>query len=506
MLHNAAVALAALAITIPALAAEPPLLTTAVIQGSTAYSPAELFESYRDQLGKPVTRDSARAIVAGLQELYTRDGYSKPELALHDELVAHGILRLEVFEPHITSVMVTGDAGPHQRALAQATEQLRQRRPVHRLEMQQALRELRELPGLTITANIRRDDSSRNGFQLVVDASFKPVEAVVRLTNRGTSEIGPMFALTQLVANGLLGREEKIGLLTASAVEYREYHGVGAFIDAPIGLDDTRAMLMGFRSASNPTEVGGDSDDQYLRDRLVLKVTHRMDSAAELHWSTFGGLELEDLEVEQDGLQTRDDQLRILTLGSRIGWRSGAATQNSASVELLKGLDALGAGLQADDLPVDERRVDFALLKVQYTGQMGFMTRWALRLDAFGQYSGDVLPDSQRFKIGGDRLGRGFEVAEIAGDTGAGGKLELRRELGTDMPVLGKTSAYGFYDIGAAWKANDPGPESAATAGVGLSMNAERVSGQIEIAAPLTHADVEGSDATSVFAELSYRF
>ena len=49
---------------------------------------------------------------------------------------------------------------------------------------------------------------------------------------------------------------------------------------------------------------------------------------------------------------------------------------------------------------------------------------------------GFVFPDSERFKIGGDRLGRGFEVAEIAGDRGIGGKLELRRDLmNTDGPL-----------------------------------------------------------------------
>ena len=52
-----------------------------------------------------------------------------------------------------------------------------------------------------------------------------------------------------------------------------------------------------------------------------------------------------------------------------------------------------------------------------------------------------VLPDSERFKIGGDRLGRGFEVAEIAGDSGIGAKIELRRDLmnteGIHRPPLG---------------------------------------------------------------------
>jgi hemolysin activation/secretion protein len=41
-----------------------------------------------------------------------------------------------------------------------------------------------------------------------------------------------------------------------------------------------------------------------------------------------------------------------------------------------------------------------------------------LRIDALSQQTAYTLPYGERFKIGGDRLGRGFEVAEIAGDQG----------------------------------------------------------------------------------------
>jgi hemolysin activation/secretion protein len=117
-----------------------------------------------------------------------------------------------------------------------------------------------------------------------------------------------------------------------------------------------------------------------------------------------------------------------------------------------------------------------------------------------------VLPDSERFKIGGDRLGRGFEVAEIAGDSGLGGKLELRRDLLNTDTFMGRLSAYGFYDIGAAWKQDQPGRESAATAGTGLAIQGATLTGYLEIAAPLTGPDIEGKLDPSVFAELSYRF
>src|SRR5690606_16049606 len=71
-------------------------LTSAVIRGSTVYTPPELFGVYREQLGKPLTRSSAQAIVASLVEKYEADGYSRPQVRVVSALCAAGILRVDV--------------------------------------------------------------------------------------------------------------------------------------------------------------------------------------------------------------------------------------------------------------------------------------------------------------------------------------------------------------------------------------------------------------------------
>jgi hemolysin activation/secretion protein len=71
---------------------------------------------------------------------------------------------------------------------------------------------------------------------------------------------------------------------------------------------------------------------------------------------------------------------------------------------------------------------------------------------------------------------------------------------------IGRVSAYGFYDFGAAWKDDLPGRESAATAGTGLAVSGAALTGYLEVAAPLTGPDIEGQRKASIFAEVSYRF
>ena len=71
----------------------------------------------------------------------------------------------------------------------------------------------------------------------------------------------------------------------------------------------------------------------------------------------------------------------------RGSWRSAGATQYSAGLVLRKGLDAFGAGLQAEDLVDDPRRVDFLLAQLTGTVYRRFATDWSTRLDAFAQHT-----------------------------------------------------------------------------------------------------------------------
>jgi hemolysin activation/secretion protein len=310
--------------------------------------------------------------------------------------------------------------------------------------------------------------------------------------------------LGQLFVNGLLGGQEKIGLIFAAATDHDEYLGRGLYLDTPVGEHGARVNALVFDSHSAPNETPVNLHDEYARKRFTLRVSRPLRQDA-LSLTASGAFDSDDLVIDRDGASVREDRLRIVEGAVRAGWRAGE-TQLSANLLLRHGLDAFGSGLHANDLRRDLRRSDFYVTQLQSTAYRRFADRWALRFDGFAQHSGYILPDSERFKIGGDRLGRGFEVAEIAGDRGVGGKLELRRDLVNTSSFAGKLSAYGFYDYGIAWKQDRPGSESATTAGAGVAIQGGSLTGYLELAAPISGPDIEGLRKTSVFAEISYRF
>src|SRR4051812_7773959 len=149
-------------------AVDEPTLNATVIDGSSAYTPTQLFAAYRDHLGRPISSSSTQAILSQLEALYLRDGYSRPEFRLDDDRAAAGILRIEVFEAQITRVQFTGDAGPYGARLEELASDLSLRVPLRTADLQAALQAMRELPGLTVRATTRRDESRRNAYALTV--------------------------------------------------------------------------------------------------------------------------------------------------------------------------------------------------------------------------------------------------------------------------------------------------------------------------------------------------
>jgi hemolysin activation/secretion protein len=365
---------------------------------------------------------------------------------------------------------------------------------------------MRALPGLTLNATTARDADNTHLYTLDLDTAFERTTGTARISNRGTDEAGPYFVLGQVMANGLLDGQTNLGALFSAATDYDEYHGLGLLANVGVGTAGGRLSFVGFRSRSNPHEPNADRDDVYLQDRASMTFARPLPGLERTNLSLTAGLDLDDLEILRADARLRDERLRMLTVGARWSWRQDLTTQYAANVEVVQGLDAFGSGLAALDLATDPRRADFMLSRMTFTRLARFRDHWSLRIDALSQQTAYTLPYGERFKIGGDRFGRGFEKAEIAGDQGIGAKVELRRSLPSAPAALRGASVYGFYDLGLAFKQDVPGRESAATAGFGLATQGSRVTGMVEVAKPLTHPDVEGRKDLSLFAEIGVSF
>ena len=147
---------------------------------------------------------------------------------------------------------------------------------------------------------------------------------------------------------------------------------------------------------------------------------------------------------------------------SRMCSSSSCRPANLALLTVSQGLPGLGASASNAALPPrPNNQIDFTKLTGELTRVQNLFTfgnvGTALKLSIGGQYTGDILPPSEKFYLGGNRFGRGFWYGQITGDRAIGSTVELQVNTGfTDVPILAPdhrldVQFYGFWDTGFSY-------------------------------------------------------
>ena len=106
----------------------------------------------------------------------------------------------------------------------------------------------------------------------------------------------------------------------------------------------------------------------------------------------------------------------------------------------------MGASHRGDDfLSRDGASGKFSALNFWFTRYQTITDAWSLKIAAAGQTASGPLFLSQQFYLGGLAFGRGYGAAEISGDNGMAGSLELRfdqkAEFWLSRPAISSTAS-----------------------------------------------------------------
>jgi hemolysin activation/secretion protein len=183
-----------------------------------------------------------------------------------------------------------------------------------------------------------------------------------------------------------------------------------------------------------------------------------------------GQFDAEQNTIDTDGALTSDDSLRVLRASGTYAWEdlwAGVSRDGLglAQAQFSHGLTAFGASSDQRAAPpagradekIDFWRINGSLARTQTLWQPLPASTVALRLEAGGQYSPNILPSEEEFYLGGNRFTRGYYSGEVAGDKAAYLTAELQFNTGHDFTVLSHdfdlgAQFYSFYDWGETWE------------------------------------------------------
>jgi hemolysin activation/secretion protein len=488
------------------------VLSGVVIAGNTVLDAAALAPAYEDQLARDLDLAAVNAILARITASYRARGYVLSHAVAPPQALAGGILRIQVIEGYVERVMFSG-ADARSARLQPYFASVTAERPLRLATLERAILLANDLPGLHVAPTLTPIDAAAGSYALALQLDYRPAAGFASLDNRGPQSLGPWEAQASATAHSLLGGFDRalISVFTTPA-EPRELVSTELLYERFLGSAGTRAALTLARSDLRPEGNLAALDLKGTALHYVAQLTHPLiRSRAQSLWLS-GSFDMLDSREHEQGVALFHDRLRVLRAALDYAGSDGFGGVNAVYGEASQGLVALGASRPGDaDLSRANGHADFTKIAVTALRQQAILGAWSVQLGFAGQKASAPLLAAEQFPLGGARFGRAYDPAEIAGDDGLAGSLELRYGRAPGQAWLRFCQLYGFYDLGAAWNMGVSAAtrrQSLASAGGGFRLFLPRdVVAALEVARPLTRlVAAEGDKPVRVFVTLSASF
>ena len=436
------------------------------IEGATAYPRAEIARLTEGLVGPAVPLPKIDAARQAILQLYRGDGYVLSTVSVHID--ASFRLRFEVTEGRIASVKLDGDIGPAGTQVLRFLNRLTEKQPIDSATLERYLLLAQDVPGVTLRAVLEPSADQPGALNLIAQVSRKPVSGLASIDNRAFNETGPIELLGVIDFNSFTEYGEKTEFSFYHTLPNSENFGQ-ASLETFVGGSGLKLKFYAGYGVTNPTGSLGDIGYRGLTTVFGTQLTYPVIRARQQTlnvFAAFDGIE-SNISTTANGprLQASYDSLRVLRFGedyalSDVWLGANHSGVNAVSARVSQGLPILGA-TKNPTARVGER-TDFFKFNFEATRTQTLFVPWdgasvgLMGLFA-GQWSGDILPPSEQFYLGGSQYTRGYYSGQVPGDKALAATVELQLNTGFETTLFSKSFSiaqqfYLFYDWGETWQ------------------------------------------------------
>ena len=423
------------------------------VSGAQAIPHDRIAAVYQPYLGKKVSQADLAAIAGAISDLYRADGFHLSRAIVPPQDIADGRVRIQVIEGAIVQADLKGD-GAEQFGVRPMLGPILTEQPSRLATLERQLFLINGRPGVRITDTALEEIGGATGrFRLTVYLKTGHVFTSFGLDNLGSSSVGPWQTYATGAFNSYLTPGDTLAVnLSTIANDPRELGFARLSYDAPVGVDGVRLGASVLYSAVRPGDARRLDSDITTTEAFEVRASTvpfmSQSSGLTLTMAgTFSNVSEHDLygPYYNDHIRTAS-----LTADYRLQDRFGGT--NYATLTFRQGLDIFGASQLNDDLlSRDGASSNFSVLNLWFTRYQTLNDAWSLKLSAASQTASRPLFTSQQFYLGGAAFGRGYGAAEISGDNGLAGSLELRFDQKLNFRYWSGYQLYAFGDAGAVW-------------------------------------------------------
>lgn len=425
---------------------------------------------------------------AALEAAYQQNGYLSVAVALPEQSVAGGIIRLQVIEGKIERLKVSGNRYTSRSELRAEVPELAPGSVPHFPTMQAELAQAGRSPERRVTPLLR--PGVRPGtmeVELAVEDEL-PLHGNIELNNRQSPDTSPQRLEAGIRYGNLFQKQHSAGLnYVVSPTQPNEVNVLSAFYSAPLSATRSVSAFIQHSNSDIASTAGSNvlGKGTTLGARLSLTLPQPAGIADFFHSLSLGA-DFKNLEEAQNvlGADTKKTPLRYSPLMAQYTFSSfGESGEFSGNLGLAVNLNTRSRRIDCQGVELDQfecRRADarpgFAIVR----GDLSYAKRlfgWEGSARVDFQLSSQPLVSPEQMQAGGMDSVRGYYEGEAAGDAGWRLRTELKTPSLIDVGSAG-LRAVAFVEGARLWL-NSPLPGQTseftlASAGLGLRLKGEK--------------------------------
>lgn len=471
-------------------------LTKIIIEGNTVYSTQQLSALYKDKLNTTISIADLVKIVQDITNYYRNNGYILSRAVLPPQHVAGGAVTVRVLEGYIDEVKIAGTPKKAQYIIQRYVNNVTHSRPLQLSVLEHYLRLSNQISGVNVRAVLEPSKTQLAASTLNLVAETQTFVGFISYDNYGSLYSGPNEVSGSAGLNSMVRSGDILKAFYVTTSRPKELRYIDLSYATPIGPKGLQFLLDGNRSNTRPGLNLRQLKINGLSNIYMGSFSYPIILSRATDLTVNGDFNYIDSGVTSFGTRLYMDHIRTIRGGVTLNHADQWRGTNSFNAYVEQGLNIIGATDSVTSTTTSRYGGEATGTKIDMTAsRLQTLTNvLGLYMLAKGQFAFNPLLSSEQFSYGGSQLGRGYDAADIIGDLGLAGSLELRVNATPGWFLLTFFQPYIFYDGGIIWnRRNLPGSstkQSETSTGGGVRfLFTKNLSGNLMVGQPLTKQD-----------------
>jgi hemolysin activation/secretion protein len=428
------------------------------VDGNTLLDPAAVERVLAPYAGTGRDFGDVQMALEALEAEYRARGYNLVQVALPEQELNHGAVRLQVVETRIGRIRVEGNSHYDEANIRASLPGLREGRSPNLGEVSSSLRLANENPAKKTTLQLQgggRDDEVDAVLKVADD---KPWRIGASVDNSGNKTTGEAQLTVQYQHANLGGRDHVMSLQYTTAIENPSQvsvYGIGYHIPL-YSLGDSIDLFASYSDVNSGTvlagivnlDVSGRGSVAGIRYNQVLRRVGDYESRLSYgldHKAFENNISLQAVPNAQLGNDITVHPLSVTYAGS---W-AAAGSELSFSLSALHNIAGGDKGGGADfERARANASKNYKILRYNAAFGKALPNDWQLRFSLSGQQTGDALVPGEQFGAGGAGTVRGFAERDLSNDVGRLFSAEMYTPnlCGAIQGIASQCRALAFFD------------------------------------------------------------